>query len=508
MPEQIKSKPKSLVSNSFWSISLTIWQIAVTFFLTPFLVKELGLEYYGILILLLSISGVMGILNFGLGDTTLRYVAYYYGKDDTQSINRIISNTFSIFTIISIISFCILFFFSENIVNLLINDINENKTLFIDLVQITAVTIAISFMGGAFGTVPQAFQRYDISTKINIINSILYVVGTLVILFNHGSVKELVLWNLINTIILQVMNMFVSKKLISTLSFLPKFDKKTFREVFGFSFFTFLTQVLAQVRSNTDRFLTTSLIGLSAFSYLSIPQQLSLKGTSLIDSLGKVLMPKFSSINDENERKELFLSSSWYLLLISSSIFLPLTILIPDFLTLWISREFSDKSSFVSQIIMSSFIINGSFTSSTYLFNAMGKAYLITIIYVITTILILLINYFCITQFGFQGLGYAFYSITFVGIIFHIYCWFFVMKEKSIKPILITYIIPSLSILLLLYLLINFFNFNITTWISFIIYSALILLINIILLFAIDSILNKNINKFNDVISLLKRIKK
>lgn len=510
MPKQIKSEPKSLISNSFWSMSLTIWQIAVTFFLTPFLVKELGVEFYGLLILLLTISGFMGIMNFGLGDTTLRYIAYYYGKNDIHSIKRIISNTFFIFTIISFISFSILFLFSENIVNLLINDVNENKSLFIDLVQITAVTIAINFMGGAFGTVSQALQRYDITTKINIINSILYVVGTVFILYNHGTIKELVLWNLINTVILQFMNIIVAKYLISEISIFPKFDKETFKEVFGFSFFTFLTNIFALIQNHSDKLLTSSMINASSLAYLAIPQQLTTKGSQLVDSLGSVLLPKFSTIEDKNIRKELFINSTWYLLIISSFIYVPLTILIPDFFTLWIDKEFSEKSSFLAQIIVSSFIISGPFPIYAALFNSIGKPQYITVTLSLIAVFTLVINYILISNYGFSGLGYAFWIVTLIKFLTLIFTWYKVLDQNTIVELFKIYLFPAL--ICFIYTLLNVYYFenyiNIYTWYELFFYAISIVFILAILLISIEFIFNKKSKRLIKIIEIIKGFKK
>lgn len=505
----IYMKSKSLLSNASWSIFLNIWQVMVTFFLTPYLVKGLGLEFYGLLILLLTVSGFMGIMNFGLGDTTLRYVAFYHGKRDMNSINRVISNTFFIFSIISIISFVILYFFSENIANLLINSSGEHKVLFTNLVKITALTISIGFIGGAFSSVPKALQRYDITTKVNIINSILYAFGTVYILYIHGSIQELVIWNMINMLILQIINIVVAKHLINTISILPKFDKKTFKEVFSFSFYTFLIHIFAIIHTNTDKVLTSSMINVSSISYLSISQQLSSKGSQIINVVGNVLLPRFSYISKEDEKKELFLVSAWYLLLLSSIVFLPITVVMQDFLTLWISQDFSAKTNYLAQIITASFIISGSFASYATLFNGLGKAKYMTIVLLLIGSFSLIANFILIKLYGFEGLGYAYWITPIIGASTLVYAWSSVLNQKDIKPLIKIYFIPSIILYILLFVFMQIKNlFIIDNWITLLLVIVAMIVIQLIILTLLELTLNgvsKNIIIFKNI---LKRLKK
>jgi hypothetical protein len=53
--------------------------IAISFVIAPLLIRNMGAAQYGILLLVWSVTGILGVLQFGFGEATFRYVAYYYG---------------------------------------------------------------------------------------------------------------------------------------------------------------------------------------------------------------------------------------------------------------------------------------------------------------------------------------------------------------------------------------------------------------------------------------------
>jgi O-antigen/teichoic acid export membrane protein len=62
---------------------------AVAFLMTPFLIHHLGNLEFGIWVLVSSICGYSGLLEFGLRTTLQRYVARFRGLNDRESLNQV-----------------------------------------------------------------------------------------------------------------------------------------------------------------------------------------------------------------------------------------------------------------------------------------------------------------------------------------------------------------------------------------------------------------------------------
>ena len=88
---------QSLLVNavSNW-VSLAVSTV-VAFFLTPYLINNLGKDNYGIWALLGSIVGVYGLLELGVSSAVMRYVAYYLGREDHDSLNATFNTALVLF---------------------------------------------------------------------------------------------------------------------------------------------------------------------------------------------------------------------------------------------------------------------------------------------------------------------------------------------------------------------------------------------------------------------------
>ncbi|HEX8949182.1 MAG TPA: hypothetical protein VF790_09495, partial [Dissulfurispiraceae bacterium] len=143
-------RPKSLLSNAAWNLFLTAWTTGTSFFYTPFLIRHIGSGNYGLFVLLMSVSGLLGIMNLGLGEATLRYTAYYYGRQDIVGINRVVGATLSVYLVVSIIIVGGLSLASPFVVKFIAVPPHEHE-LGIKLLRITAITFSLKLFSGAVG---------------------------------------------------------------------------------------------------------------------------------------------------------------------------------------------------------------------------------------------------------------------------------------------------------------------------------------------------------------------
>src|SRR5438067_13825116 len=85
-------------ANALYGIAEYVAQPLSMLVAAPFLVHKLGLEQYGIWMLVSAILGSMGILSTGFGDATVKYVSAYRGQDNAAGVERTIRATLTINT--------------------------------------------------------------------------------------------------------------------------------------------------------------------------------------------------------------------------------------------------------------------------------------------------------------------------------------------------------------------------------------------------------------------------
>src|SRR5579859_4191504 len=82
--------------NAFYSIAEYIAQPVSMLVAAPFLVHKMGLDQYGIWMLVSAILGSIGILSTGFGDATVKYVSSYRGQNNPAGVERTIRATLTI----------------------------------------------------------------------------------------------------------------------------------------------------------------------------------------------------------------------------------------------------------------------------------------------------------------------------------------------------------------------------------------------------------------------------
>src|SRR5260370_22443244 len=70
--------------------------IAVGFFLSPFILHHLGEDAFGLWVLVFSLTGYYGIFDFGIRSSLIRYVSKFQATGDKEQLSRLINT--SLFT--------------------------------------------------------------------------------------------------------------------------------------------------------------------------------------------------------------------------------------------------------------------------------------------------------------------------------------------------------------------------------------------------------------------------
>lgn len=432
---------QSITSSAIWNIFARIFPLVITFFLTPVLISSLGIGHYGLYMLIMSVSGLMSVMSFGLGDATVRYVAYYHNLDDLDGVNRVFRSTLLVYLLVGFISVFLIIILAPNIVNLFAIDDN-GIDLAIKLFRFTAIGFFLTLLNSVVNAVLQALQRYDINARIVVSVAIVQAVATLLLLSRGYGIFALICLGIVVQCLSIFLNYRVVRALVPAIKIWPSFSRAGLREVFGYGVFSFLSQALGMSFSYSDRLLAGSFINVGSVGFLTVPQDLAFRALSLVSQGGTVLFPRFSVIDDLQERACLYMNASWAMLFLSSIIFVPLTIFMSDFISLWINPEFASKCSHVGQLIAASSVVRGAFVTYESLFKGINKPQYVTILSLFVGGLSLTLNCLLIPRFGIEGAGYSYCCTALLGVITVILTWKYVLGISDFFELLRSFFLP------------------------------------------------------------------
>ena len=77
--------------------------IAVAFFLSPFIVSHLGEAGYGVWSLLMAVTGYLGLVDLGVRVTTGRYLNYYLGRNEHAQATETVNASLTLYSALGLI---------------------------------------------------------------------------------------------------------------------------------------------------------------------------------------------------------------------------------------------------------------------------------------------------------------------------------------------------------------------------------------------------------------------
>ncbi len=436
---------RSLLSSAAWNILALLTLGVVGFVTVPIVVREIGESDYGLFLLVGMIGGFAALLDLGLGEATLKFVAQYHARRDLVGVNRVLGATLTIYLIAGVAGGAVIVACASWIARLFKLEPQQLESA-ARLVALSGLAFVLSLVATAMRTIPEAVQRFDVSSKLRIVMAVVQGVAMIAAVKLGYGVTGLVVWMVAYTVLNLLVAFVVAVKLIPGVHPWPAPSRAGIREVFGYGMFSFSNQMIATVSTYVDRLILAAYFGPADVTVLSVPQNLLARGAGVYSAGGAALFPRFSSMKEGPAMRGLFVNSTWSLLCFSLVLFVPTTIVMPEFLRLWMGEAFARQSAAVAQIIAASMAVQGAFVPYFSLLKGTGRVHWLTVIYLLTTGLGVVAAVALVPMFGVMGAGYRLWVMVWAGFAVILIVCRKVFPEASLRSVVTTYLtIPLLA---------------------------------------------------------------
>ncbi len=145
-------------------ISVAI-NLAIGILLTPYIVRKLGSEQYGIWALVFSLLEYLWFFDLGFNTAVTKFMAHYRALDEPEGVNRVINTGLLYFCIVSSLFAVATVLVAWKGYTLFQLSTDANRANFRALVLITGLGWAVMFPLQFFMTCLDAYQRYDFFTR-------------------------------------------------------------------------------------------------------------------------------------------------------------------------------------------------------------------------------------------------------------------------------------------------------------------------------------------------------
>ena len=271
--------------------------IGVGLVYTPFMMHTLGQSEYGLYSLVGSVTAYLNVLDMGLANTLVRYVARNREVGTLQREKELYGLFFFLYGIIGIVTLLAGYFVYLNLdalfgVHLTDEELSRAEIMTILLV----VNVAVTFPFSIFASIMQAYERFIVLRVVNIARSLLQpVIIVPLLLCGYGSVMMVVVAVVLNILCL-ILNAYYCIKYLHVGLAWGHFEMGFLKEIAGYSFFIFLNAVMDKVYWGSGQFVLGIVSGTIQVAVYAVVMQFLIMFMSFSNAISGVFLPRITML--------------------------------------------------------------------------------------------------------------------------------------------------------------------------------------------------------------------
>lgn len=282
-------------------------KILVSLVYTPIMLRLLGQSEYGLYQLVYSVVSYLSLLSLGFGSSYLRFYSRYKAQKDEDGVAKLNGMFMIIFCSISVICILCGTVMIENIHSIFGTGLtdSEYETAKI-LMGLLIINLALTFPNSVFNCSITAHEKFLFQKLLILLQNIFSPFLTLpLLIMGYGSIGMVFVTTFL-TFVLLLSNVFFCFKKLHIRFMFRGLQISLLKEMWIFTFFIFLNQIIDQVNWSVDKFLLGRFAGTTAVAVYGVGGQINTLYLQFSTSVSNVFVPKVNRIVAEtNDNKQL-----------------------------------------------------------------------------------------------------------------------------------------------------------------------------------------------------------
>jgi O-antigen/teichoic acid export membrane protein len=407
-------------SANWFALGITF---VVAFFLTPFVIHQLGLVSYGIWMLVGSMVSYFGLLDLGLRSAITRFVASDSVRNEHENASQVVSAAF----------WFRLWTAAVVILGTALISLFANRAFHIPAEQQTSARWAILFSGcslafslafGVFGGVVAARHRFDLLSEITIAQTLVRAAGVVLLLRAGKGILALASWEFAVVLFIGAITVLAAFRVYPELHFsIQKPPREIFRKIGGHSVYAFIASIGVQLIYYTDTIVVGSVVSVSAVTIYAIGGSIIEYLRQIVSSLTQTFAPlssQMQALQQNKQMRALLIIGTRASLLIALPIETALLVRGPTFLGLWIGAQYAHDSGHVLRVLLiAQLFALANFTSGNIAFG-IGKHKPVAVWAICEAVANLVLSIFLAKRIGLYGVAWG---TAIPSVIIHLLLW-------------------------------------------------------------------------------------
>ncbi len=314
---------------------------------TPIMLSILGKNEYGLYQLVCSVVAYLSLIGLGFSSSYQRYYAHAKNESDEKvsQLNGMFLTVFLAMSFVCILAGTVMVFNAGAIFGdkLTTGEIAKSKIL----LGIMIFNMALTFPNSLFTSYITAHKKFIFQRVVILLERLFNpFIGVPLLLLGYGSVGLVSVTTFLSVFGFLLNVLFSVRKLKIKIS-IKNFDLRKIKEIWGFTFFIFLNQIVNQINWGVDKYLLGRYYGTAVVAVYSIGGQLRGYFSQFSSSISNVFIPRVNEIvsktSDNKELNTIFTSvgktQAYVVFLIVSGFYL----FGKKFIYLWAGPEYNES---------------------------------------------------------------------------------------------------------------------------------------------------------------------
>lgn len=315
---------------------------------TPYMLRCLGQNEYGLYSLVASVIAYLTLLDFGFGSAIVRYTAKIHAtgtkKDEWELYGMFVSG-YAIIGVIVTLAGLLLYFNVDRMFDRTMSpeDLYQARIM----MGLMVANLAVTFPFSVFGSIITAYEKFVFQRVLSISRIILSTIVLVAVLAMGYKAIGLVIVQTVFSIGTLIANLIYCRYRLHIKVWFRRYDMTLFKEIAIFSFWNFLGAIVDRIYWSTGQFILGIYCGTVQVAIFSVAITLMHLYMAMSTSLNSVLLPRVTRLAvSEDSRKEisdLFIRTGRLQFIVISLILSGFLIFGRVFIDLWAGNDYKES---------------------------------------------------------------------------------------------------------------------------------------------------------------------
>lgn len=331
-----------LLRNSLWNLAGSALPSITALATLPLLIHALGVEGYGIVMLVGSVIGYFGVLDINLTSGSIKYLAEHHANHDRARFAETFWFGIFFYGMLGLLGAGLIYVSAGWLID---HFLKASPALHEDTVlalAIGALGFALSQIQSYLIVVPQALQRYDRSAQSEAFFGIFVNVASVVAAYMGGGIAGVIATRVAVSACNVLYLVWMIRSFDLGMGFAwPRREVRS--SLTSFSAYAYLSKLASTFHQHGDKLIIGALAGPVAVTFFTVPATLASRILGLTYRLSSVIYPRASALAATqriDELRAVYLGATRHITYINLVALGVIVLAGDEFLRRWVGEEF------------------------------------------------------------------------------------------------------------------------------------------------------------------------